>query len=114
MASILQFGPFRLDAGAGLLLYGTEPTALGERAVALLSLLVQSRGAPVSKEQLIEAAWPRLVIEDSNLTVQISAVRRALAQGAGGASWIETLPRRGYRYIGPPVTAGEPDQPSGS
>lgn len=114
MASILQFGPFRLDAGAGLLLYGTEPTALGERAVALLSLLVQSRGAPVSKKQLIEAAWPQLVIEDSNLTVQISAVRRALAQGAGGASWIETLPRRGYRYIGPPVTAGEPHQPSAS
>ena len=114
MASILQFGPFRLDADAGILFHGTEPTALGERAVALLCLLVQSRGAPVSKEQLIEAAWAHRAVEDSNLTVQISAVRRALAQSAGGASWIETLPRRGYRYIGPPVTAGAPDHASGS
>jgi TolB-like protein len=51
----------------------------------------------------IEAAWPRLAVEDSNLTVQIAALRRVLAQG-DGAGWIETLPRRGYRYVGQPVT----------
>src|SRR5476651_1848757 len=99
MARIREFGPFRLDADAAILFRGAEPTALGQRAVALLRLLLERAGAPVSKEALIEAAWPRLAIEDSNLTVQIAALRRVFAEGAGGANWIETLPRRGYRYV---------------
>jgi TolB-like protein len=49
----------------------------------------------------MEAAWPGLAIEDSNLTVQIATLRRVFKEVAGGASWIETLPRRGYRYVGP-------------
>lgn len=67
----------------------------------------------MSKEALIEAAWPGLVVEDSNLTVQIAAVRRVFDDLAGGADWIETLPRRGYRYVGPAVTATRQDQTSG-
>ena len=100
---LYEFGPFRLDAGAGILFHGTEPTMLGQRAVALLRLLVERAGTPVSKEALIEAAWPGLAIEDSNLTVQIAALRRAMADTADGGDWIETLPRRGYRYVGPAV-----------
>jgi TolB-like protein len=50
---------------------------------------------------LIEAGWPELAVEEGNLTVQIAAVRRVLGQAPGGENWIETLPRRGYRYIGP-------------
>lgn len=103
MAAILEFGPFRLDAEAGILFHGAEPTPLGQRAVLLLALLVQRAGAPVSKDDLIEAVWPGQAIEDSNLTVQIAAVRRMLADISGQTHWIETLPRRGYRYIGPPV-----------
>ena len=76
MATILAFGPFRLDADAAILFRGNEPTPLGQRAVALLALLLERAGAPVSKEALIEAAWPAQAIEDSNLTVQIAAVRR--------------------------------------
>jgi DNA-binding winged helix-turn-helix (wHTH) protein len=52
----------------------------------------------------MEAAWPGLAIEESNLTVQIAALRRAFAAVEGGSTWIETLPRRGYRYVGPPAT----------
>ena len=103
MATIHTFGPFRLDADAEMLFHGAEPTVLGQRAVALLRLLLERAGAPVSKDALIEAAWPGLAIEDSNLTVQIAALRRVFEEGAGGASWIETLPRRGYRYVGPAV-----------
>ena len=103
MATILEFGPFRLDTEARILFHGAEPTSLGQRAVEVLALLAQRAGAPVRKEALIEAAWPGLVIEDSNLTVQIAAVRRVLQDLAGGAGWIETLPRRGYRYVGPAV-----------
>jgi TolB-like protein len=102
MATLFAFGPFRLDAEARLLLHGAEPLPLGQRAVALLGLLLARAGAPVGKEALIEAAWPGLAVEDSNLTVQIAALRRALAAG-GGEAWIETLPRRGYRYVGPPA-----------
>ncbi|RUU58855.1 winged helix-turn-helix domain-containing tetratricopeptide repeat protein [Mesorhizobium sp. M2C.T.Ca.TU.002.02.1.1] len=103
MATSLVFGPFRLDTGAGILFRGDEPTPLGQRAVALLALLVERTGVLVSKEALIEAAWPGQAIEDSNLTVQISAVRRTLENLAGGACWIETRPRHGYRYVGPAV-----------
>src|SRR5258708_11215863 len=101
MAAVYSFGPFRLDQEAEILFRGTEPTALGQRAVALLRMLVERRGAPVAKDVLIEAAWPGLVVEESNLPVQIAALRKVLGQEPGGESWIETLPRRGYRFVGP-------------
>jgi TolB-like protein len=102
---ILKFGPFRLDPEAGILFCGLEPSPLGRRGVALLASLVERAGSPVSKEFLISAGWPGLVVEDSNLTVQIAAVRKILEDKSGTGSWIETLPRRGYRYIGPEVVA---------
>jgi TolB-like protein len=102
MATTHEFGPFRLDADAEILFLGVEPLVLGQRAVALLRLLLERAGDPVSKDALIEAAWPGLAIEDSNLTVQIAALRRAF-EAAGGGGWIETMPRRGYRYVGPVV-----------
>jgi TolB-like protein/Flp pilus assembly protein TadD len=103
MQTVYAFGPFRLDAGAELLFRGNEPMPLGQRAVALLRLLVERAGTPVSKDDLIEAAWPGLTVEESNLTVQIAALRRVFEAEPGGGSWIETLPRRGYRYTGPAV-----------
>src|SRR3954454_16892779 len=103
MPGTYRFGHFALDADAGMLLHGGEPALLGQRAVALLRLLLERATSPVSKDALIEAAWPGLAVEDSNLTVQIAALRRVLEQD-GGNGWIETLPRRGYRYVGPPVT----------
>jgi TolB-like protein len=105
MATFHTFGPFRLDADREMLFHGAEPAALGKRAVALLRVLLERPGEPVSKDALIEAGWPGRAIEDSNLTVQIAALRRIFEEGAGGASWIETLPRRGYRYVGPAVVS---------
>ena len=69
--------------------------------------MLSSAGALVSKDALIEAAWPGLAIEESNLTVQIAALRRALGEVPGGEEWIVTLPRRGYRFVGPVVTKRE-------
>jgi TolB-like protein/Tfp pilus assembly protein PilF len=109
MATIYQFGPFRLDADAGILFLGAEPTMLGQRAVALLRVLLAQPGTPVSKDALIDAAWSGLAVEESNLTVQIAALRRVLAAEAGADRWIETLPRRGYRYVGPTVGSGDPN-----
>ena len=82
---------------------------LGQRAIALLRGLLAQSGTPVSKDALINAAWSGLAVEESNLTVQIAALRRVLAAEAGGESWIETLPRRGYRYVGPAVATGDPN-----
>src|SRR6516165_9666284 len=100
MARTYILGPFRLDAEAKILFRGAEPVALGRRAVALLRVLVERPGIPVSKDALIEAAWPGLIVEESNLAVQIAAVRRVLGVEPGGERWIETLPRRGYRFVG--------------
>ncbi|MCZ0738099.1 winged helix-turn-helix domain-containing tetratricopeptide repeat protein [Phreatobacter sp. AB_2022a] len=104
MATLYQFGPFRLEADADTLFRDAEPVALGRRAVALLRVLLEKAGKPVSKDALMEAAWPGLAIEESNLTVQMAALRRVFATAEGGHEWIETLPRRGYRYVGPPAT----------
>lgn len=116
MATIHEFGPYRLDAEAEMLFREAEPVALGRRAVVLLRLLVERAGTPVSKDALMQAAWPGLAIEESNLTVQIAALRRVFAELDASAAWIETLPRRGYRYVGPPLAAesgaGLPTSPS--
>jgi TolB-like protein len=120
MPTDYEFGPFRLNASLGILMRGSEPTGVGERAVALLALLLQQAGEPIGKQVLIDAAWRGLAVEDSNLTVQIAALRKALGEG-GGSGWIETLARRGYRYVGPPVVSArssaagsreEPDLPA--
>ena len=110
MTATYTFGSFRLDIAAGILFRGSEPVALGQRAVALLQVLVEGAGRPISKDRLIESAWPGLAIEESNLTVQIAALRRVFAEDPGGEKWIETLPRRGYRYVGPVVAKGEHSQ----
>jgi len=111
MATIHAFGPFRLDADAEILFCGSDPLPVGKRAVALLRVLVERAGAPVSKDTLIDAAWPGLAIEESNLTVQIAALRRTLGEVPGGEDWIVTLPRRGYRFVGPDVTKSEAQVP---
>ncbi|HEY2530514.1 MAG TPA: AAA family ATPase [Xanthobacteraceae bacterium] len=105
--TIHALGPFRLDTDNDLLFRGGELVALGRRAIALLRALVERPGAPVAKVALIEAAWPGQAVEDSNLTVQIAALRRVLGQEPGGDRWIETLPRRGYRFVGPLTAKGE-------
>src|SRR5271154_4975765 len=101
MAATYILGPFRLDAETDTLFRGGEPVSLGHRAVALLRALVEQPGIPVSKDALMEAAWAGLTVEESNLEVQIAALRRALGEETGGGNWIETLPRLWYRFIGP-------------
>ena len=104
MAATYILGPFRLDAETDTLFRAGEPVSLGRRAVALLRVLVEQRSIPVSKDALVEAAWAGLTVEESNLTVQIAALRRVLGEEPGGENWIETLPRRGYRFVGPAST----------
>ena len=104
MATTYILGPFRLDVEGEILFRGAEPVMLGRRAVAVLRALVERPGIPVTKDALIDAAWAGLAVEENNLSVQIAALRRVFGEEPGGERWIETLPRRGYRFVGPAST----------
>ena len=101
MAELYGIGPFVLDAQTGVLTQAGSPVSLGKRAVAVLAVLVRSAHEYVPKTRILEEAWPGLVVQESNLAVQILSIRRALATASGGDAWVETLPRRGYRFVGP-------------
>jgi TolB-like protein len=100
MARFYAFGPFRLDAASDTLVGPHGTVGLGQRACVLLRTLVSQPGVLISKSALMDAAWPGLAVEEGNLTVQISALRRTLADAPGGGQWIGTVARRGYRFIG--------------
>jgi predicted ATPase/DNA-binding winged helix-turn-helix (wHTH) protein len=101
VSAVFEIGPFRLDPETRVLTHGGAPVALGARGAAVLHALVASPNEFVAKGSIIDAAWPGVVVEEGNLAVQISAIRRVLARVPGGEQWIETLPRRGYRFVGP-------------
>ena len=101
MTKTYEIGPFRLDPAARVLSRGGAPVALGSRGVAVLTTLVTHANEFVQKASIMDAAWPGVVVEEVNLSVQISAIRHVLANAPGGETWIETLPRRGYRFVGP-------------
>lgn len=100
------FGPFTLDATRGVLLRDGKPVVMGQRAVLLLAALARANGNVVTKSELIDAAWPSLVVEESNLTVQIGALRKLLGTPADGGEYIATVARVGYRLC-PPVSLHE-------
>src|SRR5271154_1201701 len=89
-------GLFRLDQAGK-----AEPVALGSRGLDLLRLLAERQGELLAKDLIMETVWPGTAVEDSNLSVQISALRRILDQGREQGSCIQTIPNRGYRFIAP-------------
>ena len=112
------FEDFLLDKAAGVLLRhgadgGVSRIQLGSRAFQLLSLLVERRGAVVTRQEIMDAVWPNLVVEENNLSVQLSSLRRALDVGRHDGSCIRTLPGRGYQLLSPVSVVGR-WQPDGS
>lgn len=101
----LSFGPFVLDTERGTLIRDGKSTPLGQRAAALLQALVEAKGVPVPKAELMERAWPGTIVEEGNLTVQVAALRKALGNGPEGHDWIATVPRLGYRLLAPAAAA---------
>jgi DNA-binding winged helix-turn-helix (wHTH) protein len=97
----ISFGPFRLLAVRRLLLEGNQPVRLGSRAFDILATLVERAGEVVGKEELIARAWPKTYVEEANLKIQVSALRRALGDGQGGHRYIATIPGRGYNFVAP-------------
>ena len=105
----ISFGPFRLLAAQRLLLEGDKPVRLGSRAFDILAALVERAGEVVGKEELIARAWPQTFVEEANLKIQVSALRRALGDGQGGHRYIVTVPGRGYNFVAP-VSLEEPSR----
>jgi DNA-binding winged helix-turn-helix (wHTH) protein len=96
----ISFGQFRLDLkGQGLLRDG-RPVPLGSRALDILGVLASARGDVVTKDQLMERVWPGRTVEENNIQVHISALRKALDEGNPNQSHVVTVPGRGYRLIG--------------
>ena len=103
-ADSFVFRGFRLDRCGGGLFRADEhgkfaPVAIGSRALDVLGVLVDRPGELVSKDELIAAVWPGTAVEDSNLTVQVSALRRVLDERRSEGSCIQTIPGRGYRFV---------------
>ncbi|MFY9459183.1 MAG: winged helix-turn-helix domain-containing protein, partial [Aquabacterium commune] len=96
MPDSIRFDRFALRVQERVLYLDGQPTALGGRAMALLVVLVQRHGRLVTKAELMELVWPGLVVEENNLQVQVSALRKVLGTGA-----IVTVPGRGYRFVLP-------------
>src|SRR5215470_16841535 len=99
-----QFGfrPFLLDPDRRVLLREGEPVAGGFRGVLLLGALLRRPGEVLTKAELIDAGWPDATVEESNLSVQVAMLRKALGQSPEGGEWIATIPRVGYRFLGRP------------
>src|SRR5260370_544988 len=104
---IYEFGPFRLDSGEGTLLRGDQVVALTPKAFETLALLVQNSGHLVRKDELIERVWHDTIVEESNLNVIIHTLRKALGDDPRESKYIETIAKRGFRFVGEVRTAGK-------
>lgn len=96
---LYEFGDFRLDPAERLLFCLGKHVSLPPKAVDVLVLLVERRGHLVDKDTLLKELWPNTFVEEGNLTQNISVLRRILTEGRDGKELIETIPKRGYRFI---------------
>ena len=95
----VSFGPFCLVPTQYLLREGDKPVPLGSRALEILIALLERRGELVSKRDLMARVWPNVFVEPANLTVHMSALRRALRDGRDGHRFIVNIPGRGYCFV---------------
>jgi predicted ATPase/DNA-binding winged helix-turn-helix (wHTH) protein len=97
---VLRFGSFELRPLERVLSRDGQPIALGDRALDLLLILIERPGELVTKEELIARAWPRRVVEEVNLRINIAALRRALGDGRSGIRYIVNVIGNGYSFVG--------------
>src|SRR5438477_11902280 len=106
----VRFGPFCLDLGGGGLSRDGSMVPLGSRALDILCVLAAAKGDVVTKDELMAKVWPGRIVEENNIQVHVSALRKALDEGVEGRSYVVTVPGRGYRLINldRPVVAPAP------
>ena len=95
-----EFGAFRLDCDSRVLFRNGSVVPLTPKALDTLQVLLKNAGNPVDKETLFKAVWPDAFVEESNLAHNISVLRKSLENGPGEGPYIETLAKRGYRFVG--------------
>jgi TolB-like protein/tetratricopeptide (TPR) repeat protein len=95
----VAFGPFLFRPDSRTLFREGELVAIGQRSAVLLRTLLKSPGEVVTKAELMEAVWPGMTVEESNLSVQVASLRKHLGPSPDGGEWIATIPRVGYRFI---------------
>ena len=98
---VFVFGPFRLDVARRELLAHGVPVTLGQRAFDVLLALVGRRGQLVTKDELMAEVWPGIVVEENNLQVHVSALRKVLGTADDGERYLLTVAGRGYRFVAP-------------
>ncbi|MGB3337956.1 MAG: winged helix-turn-helix domain-containing protein, partial [Devosia sp.] len=96
-ATHISFGPFEFDCDSGTLSRKGAAVPLGGRGAALLRALLDAEGGVVSKQVLMDQAWPDAIVEETNLPVQIGALRKILGKRKDGSPWVTTAARVGYR-----------------
>lgn len=101
-----EFGPYRLIPAEGLLLRDGEPVALPPKVIDTLVLLVDRNGHVVSKDEFMAAVWPDTYVEETNLTHNISLLRKTLGEHSEDEQFIDTIPKRGYRFVAPVRVVG--------
>src|SRR5262245_20779546 len=94
-----DFGRFRLKTSERVLLREGELVPLTPKVFDILITLVENRGQVVEKDDLMKRVWPNTFVEEGNLTQNISLLRKALGESSTGVQFIETVPRRGYRFV---------------
>jgi len=102
-----RFGEFRLDTAERLLARGEDPIALPPKAFDLLALLVGDAGRLLTKQRIMDELWPSTFVEEANLANLIGLLRKALADTTKTPAYIETVPKRGYRFVAA-VSTGVP------
>ena len=98
---LYEFGKFRFDPANHLLLSDGDPVSLTPKVLEILLVLVQNGDRLTTKEVLMRRVWPNSCVEDANLTVNISTLRRILGETADGRPYIQTVPKKGYRFVAP-------------
>jgi len=100
-SKVLAFGEFQLDLSQGVLMRQGKAVPIPPKAMVILCALVEEHGRLVEKKELMKRVWPDTFVEEGNLAVNIFILRKTLAEGLKGEDAIETVPRRGYRFIVP-------------
>src|SRR5882672_5201453 len=102
-----ELGVFRLDPAARVLFCRDEVVPLPPKALDTLLFLVERRGDVVDKETLLKEIWPDTFVEEGSLTRNVYVLRKVFADQSSGTEWIETIPKRGYRFVGPVEELGQ-------
>jgi tetratricopeptide (TPR) repeat protein/DNA-binding winged helix-turn-helix (wHTH) protein len=106
---LYEFGPFQLDPPERLLLCDGQPVPMPPKAFDLLVLLVERGGHLIEKDELLKTVWRGSIVEEGNLSVTVSFLRKALNDDRGLHKYIETVSKRGYRFVAEVRRVGEPE-----